>query len=52
MKIFGTRGVDAVSNELKKLHLYNTFEPLDPHTLSKEEYDEVLESHLFIKYKI
>ena len=50
MKIFGTRGVNAVQNDLKHFHLCNKFEPLYPHTLIKEGYDEVLESHLFIKY--
>ena len=35
MKIFETRGVDAVSNDIKQLHLRNTFEPLDPCTLRK-----------------
>ena len=28
-------GVDAVSNDIKQLHLRNTFEPLDPCTLRK-----------------
>ena len=49
IKRFGTRGVDSVSKELKQMHLCNTFKPLDPHTLSKEEYYEVLESDLFLK---
>ena len=52
IKIFRTRGFNAVSNEFKKLRLYNTFETLYPQTLSKEEYNEVIESHLFIKLKI
>ena len=52
MKRFGTIGVNAGSNEIKHLHLRNIFKPVDPRTLSKEEYDEVLESHLFRKEKI
>ena len=51
MKIFGARGVNVVSNELKQLNLQNTFEPLYLHTLRKEEYNEALESHLFLKIK-
>ena len=42
MKIFETRGVYAVSNDIKQLHLRNTFEPLYPSILIKEEYYEVL----------
>ena len=37
MEIFGTRGVNSVSKGIKQLHLRNTFEPLYPHTLRKEE---------------
>ena len=33
------------------MHLRNKFETLEPHTLSKEENYEVLESDLFIKDK-
>ena len=51
MEIFGKRELDAVSNEIKQLHLRNTFETLDPRTLSKREYHEVLESRLFLKEK-
>ena len=49
MEIFGTRGVNAVSNDLKQLKLRNTFEPLKPRNLIKEESDEILGSHLFLK---
>ena len=52
MKIFGTRGFDAVSTELKQLHLRNTFETQETSTQIKEEYYEVLESHLFLKQEI
>ena len=51
MKTFVTRGVDAVSSDIKQLHLRNTFETLYPRTLSKGEYHEVLESRLFLKEK-
>ena len=52
MKIFGTRGVNAGSNKIKYMRLCNTFQPVDLRTIIKEEYDEVLESHLFRKEKI
>ena len=52
MKIFRTRLFDSVSSCLRELHLRNTSEPLYPHNLIKEEYNEVLQSHLFLKYKI
>ena len=52
MKIFGIRGFDAVSKDLKQLHLCNTFETLKPLTPSKEEYNEFLESHRFLKDNI
>ena len=48
VEIFVTRGVNAVSIELKQLHLSFKIESLDPHTLSKEEYNEVLQSYLFL----
>ena len=51
MKIFGTIGVNSFSNEIKHMHICNTFEPLDPITLRKEEYYEVLDSHRFLKDK-
>ena len=50
MKIFGTSGFDAVSNELKtaaRKHI----DPLDACTIGKEKYDEVLEYHPLIKEK-
>ena len=35
VKIFGTGGVNAVSNYIKQMYLLNTFEPLEPRTLKK-----------------
>ena len=31
------------------MYLCKKFKPLDPHTLSKEDYNEILDSHLFLK---
>jgi hypothetical protein len=50
-KRWGKPARDAVSKELEQLQFRDTFEPVDHHTLSKEEYDQVLESHLFLKQK-
>ena len=35
MEISITRGVYELSKKLKNLYLWNTFEPLDPHTIIK-----------------
>ena len=51
LKIWGTKGSQAVSNELSQLHLLDTFRPINPKSLSKSDYDKVLESHLFLKQK-
>ena len=51
LKRWKEKGESAVSLELSQLHFRDTFEPLDPKKLSKEERDKVLESHLFLKQK-
>ena len=45
------RGEEAVSKELSQLHFRDTFEPVDPATLSKDDMKRVIESHLFLKEK-
>ena len=40
-----------VTKELSQLHYQDTFELVNPSTLSKEEMDQVIESHLFLKLK-
>ena len=42
---------DAVSKELGQLHWRDTFELVDPKSLTREEFQNVLESHLFLKEK-
>jgi hypothetical protein len=51
LKCFGDRGVTVVSNELSQLHRREMFGPVNPAALSREEYDQVLQSHLFLKEK-
>ena len=51
LKIWGTKGKQAVTNELSQLHMRDNFRPINPKTFSKNEYDKVLESHLFLKQK-
>ena len=51
LKRWGNKGKQAVSKELLQLHMRDTFRPIDPKTLSKNEYDKVLESHMFLKQK-
>ena len=52
LKRWGTKGSQAISNELSQLHLRDTFRPINPKSLSKSDYDKVLESHLFLKQKL
>ena len=47
----GEKGKQAVSKELLQIHMRDTFRPINSETLSKTEYDKVLESHLFLKHK-
>ena len=49
LKIWGTKGSQAVSNELSQLHLRYTFRSINIKSLSKSDYEKVLESHLFLK---
>ena len=51
MKRWGQPATKAVSKELQQLHFRDTFEPVNHKTLTKTEYDKVLESHLFLKQK-
>ena len=51
LKRWRTKGSQAVSNELSQLHLQDTFRPINPKSLSKSDYDKVLESHLLLKQK-
>ena len=49
MKRWGRPATKSVSKELQQLHFQDTFEPVNHKTLTKTEYDAVLESHLFLK---
>ena len=51
IKNLGQDSNDAIMNELKQLHMCNTFSPVDPSHLTKEQKEQVLESHLFLKLK-
>jgi hypothetical protein len=51
LKTWGDRTTKAVSKELAQLHYRDTFEPMDPKQLSKEDFSNALESHLFLKQK-
>ena len=45
------QGEQVVTKELSQLHYRDTFEPVNPSTLSKKEMERVIESHLFLKLK-
>ena len=51
MRQWGNKGHNDVSKELSQLHMRDTFEPINPKTLNNQEYDQVLELHLFFKEK-
>ena len=51
MRQWGEPATEAVSTELEQIHYHNTLEPANHRSLSKEEYEKVLESHLFLKQK-
>ena len=51
LKGWGNKGKQEVSKELSQLHMQDTFRPINSKTLSKTEYEIVLESHLFLKQK-
>ena len=51
LKHFKEDGVQAIKKELGQLHLRDTFEPLDPKNMSKEQREQTLESHLFLEEK-
>ena len=51
LKRWGNKGKKAVLKELLQLHMQDTFRPINSKTLSKTEYDKVLEPHLFLKQK-
>ena len=40
-----------MTKELSQLHYRDTFEPVNPSTLSKKEMEWVIKSHLFLKLK-
>ena len=51
LKRWGTKGSQAVSNELSQLHLRDTYRPINLRSLSKYYYNKGLDSHLFLKQK-
>jgi hypothetical protein len=51
LKLYKERDKEAITKELSQLHLQDTFEPIHPKKLNKEQRKHVLESHLFLKEK-
>ena len=51
MRRWGEPATGEVSIELEQLHYRDTFMPVNHRSLSKKEYEKVLESHLFLKQK-
>ena len=48
---WGEPATEAVSTELDLIHYCDTFKTVNHRSLSKKEYEKVLESHLFLKQK-
>jgi hypothetical protein len=52
LKAWGDKAHDAAHNEMKQLHLRNTFKPWHWHDLSHTQHQMVLlEPHMFLKEK-
>ena len=51
MQRWGKPATEAVSTELEQLHYRDTFKPVNHCSLSKKEYEKLLESHLLLKQK-
>ncbi|MGL5934919.1 MAG: reverse transcriptase domain-containing protein, partial [Cetobacterium sp.] len=51
LKVWGDKAKRAVHAEMKQLHMRNTFKPKHWSSLSKDEKEKLLESHLFLKQK-
>ena len=51
LKLWKEHGESAMLEEVKQLYFCDTFKPIDSTTLTKEEFNQVLESHLFLKEK-
>ena len=51
LKRWKQKGESAITQELEQLHFRDTFKPVSREGLSSKQYNEVLESHLFLKEK-
>ena len=49
MRQWGEPSTETVSTEFEQLHYRDTFNPVNHRSLSKKEYEKVLESHMFLK---
>ena len=51
LKKWGTEAVESVGTEMKQLHWRNSFKSMHWKTLTAEQRKQVLESHIFAKWK-
>ena len=51
LKVWGDKAKKAVHAEMKQLHMRKTFKPKHWSSLSKDQKERLLESHLFLKQK-
>ena len=52
LKEWGKKGTKGMYSEMKQLHFIDTFRPRHMKDLTKKEWKEMLESHIFLKQKI
>ena len=48
---WGEPATESVFTVLEQFHYRDNFEPVNRRSLSKKEYEKVLESHMFLKQK-
>jgi hypothetical protein len=51
IKKWGKDAELAITNEMKKLHWRNLYQPKHWHSLTKKQKDQILESHIFVEQK-
>ncbi len=51
LKKWGREAVESVGKEMKQLHWRNSFTPMHSKSLTAEQRNKVLESHIFVERK-
>jgi len=51
IKKWGKDAILTITSEMKQLHWRNLYQPKHWHSLTKEQKDQILESHIFVEHK-